>query len=175
KSVVFSVRPCLARQGLRVCGESSLDSMNKLIRRFGATFGMAALCSGSVLADVTVTEPNGGQNISADKAVNSTNGAAFTALGNIVITEGDATDFANGSGVTLILTPPYGWQFKPGAGNVLVTPGRNLSATSIAVAADSATVTFTASGVPSLDTLTISNLQVQAFDGAIDLFADPFI
>ena len=148
--------------------------MNKLIRRFGAVFGMAVLCSGSALADVTVTEPTGGQNISADRAADSTNGPAFTPLGNIVITEGAATDFANGSGLTLILTPPPGWQFKAGSGNVLFTSGRNLSAVSITVAADNATVTFTVSGAPLLDTLIISNLQVQALSGVTSTVAGVF-
>ena len=55
-------------------------------------------------AAVVITSPTGGNNVSADKALNSTNGAAFTALGSIVITEGASTDFALGNNQTLILT-----------------------------------------------------------------------
>src|ERR1051325_8250236 len=187
--------PCHPQLGRHVYGESSQRPMKKQkkegrrekavhgkqrmrISAFSlqpSVFCFMAFCLGSVLADMTVTEPTGGQNISADRALNSTNGAAFTALGNIVITENSADDFADGSGVTLVLVPPFGWQFKAGTGSVLFTPGRNLSAVSIAVAADSATATFTVSGPAALDTLTISNLQVQAFDGLIDPFADQYI
>jgi len=72
--------------------------MKLLICRISLTFSLAALCSSSVLASAHRHGPTGGQNISADKALNSTNGAAFTPLGNIVITEGLADDFVNGSG-----------------------------------------------------------------------------
>src|SRR5262245_44587072 len=78
----------------------------------------------TLLANVTITSPTGGNNLSADKALNSTNGAAFTALGNIVITEGLANDFAAGANQTLILTIPSGWQFKPGTGTVTFTGSR---------------------------------------------------
>ncbi|TAK93699.1 MAG: hypothetical protein EPO07_17760, partial [Verrucomicrobia bacterium] len=71
-----------------------------------------------LFASVIVTEPTGGNNISADKALNSTNGAALTALGNIVLTEGSITDFAVGNGQTLILTAPAGWRFNPGVGSI---------------------------------------------------------
>src|SRR5439155_25485072 len=48
---------------------------------------------------------------------------------------------------------------------------RNISAAGISVGTDTATVTFTVSGTPALDTLTIGGLQVQALSGAIDPFA----
>src|SRR6266581_7991434 len=80
---------------------------------------------GRLFGDVMLTEPTGGNNIPADKALNSTNGAGFTALGNIVITEGVNTDFANGTGVTMILTIPDGWRFNAGVGTVSFTSGRN--------------------------------------------------
>ena len=138
----------------------------------GLVLGLVAFGGGNAFAAVTITTPTGGQNLTADRALNSTNGAAFTNLGNIVIAEGVNTDFANGANVSLILTLPPGWQFKPGVGTVSFTSGRNLSAASIAVTTDQVTVTFTVSGTPALDTLTISGLQVQAFDGSIDPFLD---
>src|SRR6266446_2366464 len=85
------------------------------------TFGLAVLCCPELVADVTVTEPTGGNDISADKALNSTNGAAFTPLGNIIITEGLTTDFAAGNNKTFILTLPNGWQFNTSAGSVSFT------------------------------------------------------
>ena len=76
--------------------------------RLGLVLGLIAFGSAQMQADVTITSPSEGNNIVADKALNSTNGAAFTALGNIVITEGVATDFAAGNNQTLILTVPSG-------------------------------------------------------------------
>src|SRR5438093_651818 len=140
--------------------------MNKTALRLGLFLGLMAFSSPQLLANVVITSPTGGNNIPADKALNSTNGAAFTALDNIVITEGVNTDFANGSGVTMILTIPDGWRFNPGVGTVTFTSGRNISAASISVVTNTATVTFTVSGTPALDTLTIGSLQVQALDGA---------
>ena len=72
----------------------------------GLILGLMAFSAPQLWANVTITSPTGGNNVSADKALNSTNGAAFTALGNIVITEGAATDFAAGNNQTLILTIP---------------------------------------------------------------------
>src|SRR5438445_450248 len=140
--------------------------MKKTALRLGLFLGLMAFSTPQLLANVVITSPTGGNNIPADKALNSTNGAAFTALGNIVITEGVNTDFANGSGVTLILTIPDGWRFNPGVGTVTFTSGRNISAASISVVTNTATVTFTVSGAAALDTLTIGNLQVQALDVA---------
>src|SRR5437016_8425810 len=140
--------------------------MKNTALRLGLFLGLMAFSSPQLLANVVITSPTGGNNISADKALNSTNGAAFTALGNIVITEGVNTDFADGTNVTLILSPPSGWRFNARVGTVSFTSGGNISAASISVETNTATVTFTVSGTPSLDTLTIGSLQVQALDGA---------
>src|SRR5688572_30073528 len=132
-----------------------LKSMKNKLAMLLVASGLALCAANVAQAAVTITTPTGGNNISANKALNSTNGAAFTALGNIVITEGVNTDFADGSDVTLILTPPSGWRFNAGVGTVSFTSGRNVSAASISVETNTATVTFTVSGTPSLDTLTI--------------------
>jgi len=118
-----------------------------------------------LLANVTVTEPTGGNNLSADKALNSTNGAAFTALGNIVITEGNSADFAVGNNQTLILTPFDGWRFNPGVGSVTYQGSRDTTAASIAVTASNLTVTFSVAGTGKNDILTISGVQVQPLIG----------
>src|ERR1051325_6065212 len=151
---------------LALLDNSRLPIMNKTALRLGLVLGLIAFNSSQLLASVTITSPTGGNNMSADKALNSTNGAAFTALGNIVITEGATADFANGTGQTLILTVPGGYQFNPGVGTVTFTTGRNISAATISVTASTATVTFTVSGTAALDVLTIVGLQVQALDGA---------
>jgi hypothetical protein len=117
-------------------------------------------------ANVVITSPTGGNNVSADKAVNSTNGAAFTVLGNLVITEGAATDFAVGNNQTLVLTVADGWQFNPGVGTVTFTGSRNITAASLSVTASTLTVTFSVGGDNKLDALIIGGVQVQALDGA---------
>src|SRR5262249_49435689 len=103
--------------------------------RLSLILGLIAFHSSQMRANVAITSPTGGNNLSADKALNSTNGAAFTALGNIVITEGAATDFAAGNNQTLILTPPTGWQFNPGVGTVTFTSSRDIMAATISVTA----------------------------------------
>src|SRR5207249_10398530 len=98
---------------------------------------------------------------SADKAQNGA-APAFTKLGNIVIQEVNTSDIAGG---TLILTVPSGWRFGAGTGSVSFVAGRNITAASMSVAANIITVTLTVGGSPALDTLTISNIQVQAIEG----------
>src|SRR5512143_155158 len=90
--------------------------------------GLIAFNSPQLRANVVITSPTGGNNVSADKALNSTNGAAFTALGNIVLTEGVESDLVAGDGQTLVLTVAAGWQFKPGVGTVSFTGSRNITA-----------------------------------------------
>ncbi len=138
--------------------------MNAL--RLGVAFGLLAVCSTRILANVTITQPTGGQNISADKALDSASGAAFTALGNIVITEGAATDFAVGTSQTLILTPPNGWRFNAGVGTVTFQGSRDITAASVAVTASTITVTVSVGGTGKLDILTIGSVQVQPLTGA---------
>src|SRR2546426_3793828 len=132
---------------------SRLPIMNKTAIRLGLVLGLIAFNSTQLLANVVITSPTGGNNIPADKALNSTNGAAFTALGNIVITAGVNTDFAHCTSQTLILTLPDGWQFNAGVGTVTFTTGRNISAATISVTTKTATVTLTVSGTAALDTL----------------------
>src|SRR4029079_10102168 len=120
----------------------SHETMKTATIRTSLILGLVAFNSPRVWADVVITSPTGGNNISADKAVNSTNGAAFTALGNIVITEGAATDFDAGADQTLVLSVPPGWQFNPGVGTVSFTGSRNITAATISVTASDLTVTF---------------------------------
>ena len=134
--------------------------------RLGLVLGLFAFHSPQMRAAVVITSPTGGNNVSADKALNSTNGAAFTALGSIVITEGASTDFALGNNQTLILTVADGWQFNPGVGTVTFTGARNITSATLSVTASTLTVTFSVDGTGKLDVLTIGGVQVQALDGA---------
>jgi hypothetical protein len=117
-------------------------------------------------ADVIITSPTGGNNVSADKALNSTNGAGFVALGNLVITEAVASDFATGDNQTLILTGPEGWRFNPGVGSISFIANRDVTAASLAVTTSNITITFSTKADTKMDALTISGVQVQALDGA---------
>jgi hypothetical protein len=156
---------CLELVGPRLKKVSNAIMKTATIR-LGLILGLIAFGSSQSRANVAITSPAGGNNIPADKALNSTNGAGFTALGNIVITEGAATDFAAGNNQTLILSAPTGWQFNPGVGTVTFTGSRNITAATISVTASTLTVTFSANGIDKLDVLTIGGVQVQALDGA---------
>jgi hypothetical protein len=142
--------------------------MNRELLQIGLVVGALCVCPSLTRGDVTVTEPLGGNDISADKSLNSTNGAGFTALGSIVLTETMTSDFAVGNNKTLILTLPYGWQFNPGVGAVSFTGSRDITAASISVGSSDLTVTLSVSGTGKFDTLTITGLQVQALDGSWD-------
>ena len=134
----------------------------------GQTSGVAAQTT--FHDSVNVTAATGGTNISADRAANATS-PAFTILGNIVITEVVATDFAAGNNVTLILTAPNGWQFNAGAGSTTAAkdsgPGANeVSINSTTVTTTTITVNITVGGTAQLNHLTITGIQVRATDGA---------
>src|SRR5207249_4793646 len=130
--------------------------------------GSMVFRSSLLLADVKVTEPTGGQNISADKAMNSTNGPAFVSLGNIVLTELAATDFMPGTNLKLILSAPSGWRFNAGVGSVTFQGSRDITAASISVTSSNLTVTLSVGGIVKSDILTISGLQVQPLDGSLN-------
>src|SRR5258706_1941720 len=122
---------------------------------------------------VSVTAATGGTNISADNAANATS-PVFTALGNIVITEGATTDFADTASAfkTLILTAPSGWTFNAGVGSVSAMGGRDIvnsppgSAPTINVTSSTITASFIVTGTTKSDVLTISGIQVRATNGA---------
>src|SRR5207245_7449256 len=62
-------------------------------------------------AAVTITSATGGTNILADKAANAIS-PAWTALGPIVIREGNKFDFSSGANLTLVLKAPAGFEFN---------------------------------------------------------------
>src|SRR6266404_3150610 len=149
--------------------------MNRALLRLGLMIGALCVGSGPLLGNVIITEPVGGNDVSADKSLNSTNGAAFTSLGNIILTEGATTDFAVGNNKTFILTLPSGWQFRSGTGSVSFATSRDITAASLSIGTDTVTVTFSVSGTTKLDVLTISGLQVQALDGSLDYLNTGYI
>src|SRR6266571_304611 len=143
-----------------------MGGMNNRLFGLGLVMGLSVFYSFQLLANVTVTQPTGGNGISADTSFNSTNGAGFTALGNILITEGANADFAKGTNKTLILTLPDGWRFDTAAGaSVSFQTRGDITAASVALTTNNVTVTLTVSGTTKSDTLAISGLQVQPLDG----------
>src|SRR3984957_11399474 len=105
-------------------------------RTFGAVIaGLAIGFSGNgrIHAAVTVSPATGGTNISADTAANAP-APAWTTLGAITITEGTNTpgDFAAGSGKTLVLATPGGFQFNTAQiPSVTFAPGGNIMSASV--------------------------------------------
>src|ERR1041385_2997387 len=143
--------------------------MNKTALRLALSLMLVVAYGQRLLADVSVTEPTGGENISADKAANSTNGAGYTSLGSIVITEGDPADFEPGNNQTLILTLPYGWRFNTAASaNVTLSHFTDFTSASVAVSASTVTLTFSVSGTAQNDSISINGLQVQPLEGGAD-------
>ncbi|WP_162796040.1 hypothetical protein, partial [Pedobacter nanyangensis] len=67
----------------------------------------------AVLAQVTLTQATGGQNISVEKAVGGPQ-EQFTAIGDIVISDNAATNFSPGNDRRIMLNAPPGWQFETG-------------------------------------------------------------
>ena len=126
---------------------------------------------------VIITVATNGTNISADKAGNSTSGAAYTALGNIVIAEWSNGDIsASQTSKTLILTAPANWRFRAGSGSVSYTTSMDITAASIVVAASTITVTFSTDGFANRsDTITISNIRVQAITGNVNIWVTGYI
>src|SRR6266481_344852 len=141
--------------------------MNKTLVTLGIFLGLMG--AANLRADVIVTEPTGGNDVSTDKAVNSTNGAGYVALGSIVLTEGATSDFAPVNGQTLILTAPGGWRLNPAAAaSVSFLNSRDITAASVAVTTSNITVTFSVGDTSKFDKLTISGVQVQPLNGASD-------
>ncbi len=129
-----------------------------------AALSVGLFPAGQALADVTVTPATGGTNILADTAANSPT-PAWTSLGPITIAEGANGDFAAGSGMTLVLQAPDGFQFNTAqTPSVDFTPGGDISALSVAsLTTNQLTLTISVSGTTTNDSMSIglsTNLQI---------------
>ena len=116
----------------------------------------------NVLAQVVITRPTGGQNISTDKAFGGT-AAGYTALGDIIIADQAAGDFSVGTNRKIYLVPSAThWQIEPGVGSVSFG-GTNITAASILVETNKVTITYTVVGTSANDnSMTISGIRVQS-------------
>ncbi|TFF37355.1 beta strand repeat-containing protein [Mucilaginibacter psychrotolerans] len=129
------------------------------LRRLSIAFIVTLFIPFISFANVNITAATGGTGISADKSSGSP-AAAFTTLGNIVLSSAVTTDFSSGSGLTIILTAPTNWQFLAGTGSVSV--GGNISSASVVVTGTTATITYTCGAASLSNAITIIGLQVQA-------------
>src|SRR5207249_12041112 len=111
----------------------------------------------------------GGTSISADKSANAST-PAWTTLGPIVIAERNKPDFGAGSGVTLVLKAPAGFEFNTSAPpNVTFASGQDITSASISFSNSSTmAITLNVGGTSGTDQLTIGNttgLQVRPTAG----------
>jgi len=129
----------------------------------GLTSGMVAQ---RVFTDsATVTPANA--NISADTAADGAS-PAWTTLGNIKVAENNKGDFSAGTGVTLVIKSPTGWQFNTAATPKTTISGPEITAASTAVTdASTFTVTVTVTGNSKFqDIFTISGVQIMPTTGS---------
>jgi hypothetical protein len=143
------------------CSQKESRYMKKLtsLARLTLVAGLFLAGSSSAFATVALTGASGGGIISADTAANGL-APAWTTLGPVTITEGASTDFTNGTGVTLILKAPAGFQFNTAVTpNVTFTASKNItSAFATMTDASTITITLTVSGTAvSGDSLTIGS------------------
>ena len=118
-------------------------------------------------AALSITQPTGGQNLSADKTTGGPS-AGYSSLGSIVISEGTNNDFPkNSASKTLIFTAPTNWQFQAGTGTVTFTGTSATGTPAITVTSSTITVTFSTSNTNSggNDVLSINGIQVQSTSG----------
>lgn len=89
---------------------------------------------------------------------------SYYSIGDIIINESTISDFANGSGQTLIINVPSNFEFQSGQGNIQIGNGGNLrqAGLNISVSSTSVNITFDCAGINKLDQMTISGLKIRA-------------
>ena len=116
----------------------------------------------SAFAQVIVTQPTGGQNVSVDK---STGGPLeqFTAIGDIVISDQTATDFGTGTNQRIRLNAPTGWQFETNVATVSRTGTRVTAASVYQYGASYIIIQYTANSTTAAgNSITLSGLRVKS-------------
>ncbi|HNP53767.1 MAG TPA: hypothetical protein PKK69_04100 [Ferruginibacter sp.] len=137
------------------------------IRRISTlALAMGLFAAQEATADIIVTPANNGNSISADRAANAVT-TAFTAIGDIVLSEQDVRDFAYTDRYfrSLILTAPAGWEFKEGTGYLSNSMPSDFRVTEVKVRSNTITVRFCVRTTDVLDVLTIKGIEVRATNG----------
>ncbi|MFN0292772.1 T9SS type A sorting domain-containing protein [Pedobacter helvus] len=121
----------------------------------------------SAFADVIITQPTGGQNISTERSVGGPS-EQFTAIGDIVITDQVGTDFQSGTDRRIRLNAPSGWQFEVGTASAAGTGTRVTSATVIESTATYIVISYNANTtVVAGNAITLSGLRVKSTSRAV--------
>ncbi len=121
----------------------------------------------SAFADVIITQPTGGQNISTERSVGGPS-EQFTAIGDIVITDQVGTDFQSGSNRRIRLNAPSGWQFEVGTASAAGTGTRVTSATVIESTATFIVISYNANTTAVAgNSITLSGLRVKSTSRAV--------
>jgi len=140
---------------------------------FFLMLGLASLNPIDAFGSVTITSATNGLNIPADSAANAPF-PAWRTLGAITIDEAsnaNKNDFGVGTGVTLVLKAPTGFEFNTAVTpNITFTSNRDISSASIVVNdSTTITITLTVTDTRAVDRLTIGNttgIQVRPTLGA---------
>jgi len=116
----------------------------------------------SALAQVSITQATGGQNISVDKAVGGSS-EGYTDIGTFTIEDQAAGEFAPGTDRKIYLVPSQAhWQINPSVGTINFG-GTNITAASILVENNVITITYTVVGATADDNfISVSGVQVQS-------------
>ncbi|MTI21137.1 hypothetical protein E1176_08905, partial [Fulvivirga sp. RKSG066] len=114
-------------------------------------------------AQVVVSPANGGSNLCV--------GGGYTTLGDITITEGISTDFANGTNQTYVISAPANFRFNVGATVTLSQSSGGGTVTNIQPAVITTTsITFeydmASTAVVPVDVFTISGIEIRAISPA---------
>src|ERR1044071_9377129 len=148
--------------------------MTRGFDKIGPLLRSAIIClflsASTGLATVTITSATNGTSISADKAASAIS-PAWTSLGAITIREGNKFDFSTGTGVTLVLKTPAGFEYNTSTlPNITFTSGGDISSASVSFSnSTTLTITMTVSGTGGTDQLTIGNtnaIQVRPTTGS---------
>jgi hypothetical protein len=111
-------------------------------------------------AAVTITTATGGTNICANTAA-SGSAPSFTMLGNIVVTEGLAGDFAFGAD-QLTISAPAGWEFSMTLTPTISTSGgADILSASVGVTSTTINVSVNVGSTTSLDQFVITGVHIQ--------------
>ncbi|MES2590349.1 MAG: PKD-like domain-containing protein [Bacteroidota bacterium] len=135
--------------------EKSLTTIRLLL----AVFFLAVCITSSSFAQVAITAPSLTVTDCSPFPTNS------STLGNIVITETVATDFAIITGGTLILSAPSNFEFTA-AGSASST-GTEISGVSVALTnSTTITLTFTVTGTAVINSISITGIQIRGITAA---------
>lgn len=125
----------------------------------------ASVCT--IQAQVNITRPTGGQNLSVERSVGGPL-EQFTAIGDIVITDQTATDFSAGTDRRFRFNAPTGWQFEVGTASATSNGTRVTNASIFESTAGYIIISYDANSTAVTgNSITISGLRVKSTSRAV--------